>query len=253
MNESANDSKYMRGTVTERHDLTSELWTIRVRPEETLVFTPGQYVTVGLPCGASVIERPYSLVSSGCELELEFFLELVPGGQLTPRLHDVGVGGEVLLRRTAKGRFGFDAQSGHPNHLLVATVTGVAPFVSILRGLVLNSEPCLLEPKCAVLLHGASVSAELGYSGEISAYSRRCEWFHYVPTVSRGQFESTWQGELGRVDDVVRKHTDKFGLAYSATTAYLCGHPQMIENVRSILQRVRFQRCFIQEEMYWRV
>ena len=246
-----NPQVYLRGVIVERRDLTPKLWIIRLRPEEELAFTPGQYVALGLPRGGRIIERPYSLVSASCERELEFFLELVPGGQLTPLLYQVGVCGEILIRRIAKGRFGFDSQSQHVNHLMIATVTGVAPFVSILRNQILNRDEHRPPPFSLLLLQGASTSAELGYGDELSARARECEWFHYVPSLSRGWLDAGWPGELGRVDDTVRKYADAFGFTAADTTAYLCGNPQMIVNVREILQRAGFSRGFIREEMYW--
>ena len=87
-----------------------------------------------------MVERPYSVASSPDEPELEFFLELVPGGELTPQLYQVPVGGEVYLRRMAKGRFLYDSKGNHPNHFMVATVTGVAPYVSMVREFVARAD-----------------------------------------------------------------------------------------------------------------
>lgn len=243
-------SPYLRGVVVQRHDLTPTLWTIRVRTDEELRFTPGQYVALGLPLGTRIIERPYSLLSAPHEAELEFFIELVAGGKLTPLLYQVGVGGEILVRRNAKGRFGFDAASRHAKHLMIATVTGAAPFVSILRDMTHRGE----GPGVAgaiLLLQGAAEAAEFGYSAELSQLGREGRWFRYVPTVSRVWLDPGWQGEVGRVDDIVRKYADACNFGGDSCTAYLCGHPQMIVNVRETLLRARFRREFIREEMYW--
>ena len=42
---------------------------------------------------------------------------------------------EMLMRKVPKGRFTLDTKSGRTNHLLVSTVTGIAPFVSYVRSL----------------------------------------------------------------------------------------------------------------------
>ncbi len=81
------------------------------------------------------VERAYSIVSSPYERELEIFIELVEHGELTPLLHKLQVGDELSVRKIAKGRFTLDLKSGHRNHLLLATVTGVAPYVSYVRTL----------------------------------------------------------------------------------------------------------------------
>src|SRR5260370_8427363 len=66
---------------------------------------------------------------------MEFFFELVPDGDLTPQLYKLQLGDELLMRKVAKGRFTLDTRSGRTNHLLVCTVTGIAPFVSYVRTL----------------------------------------------------------------------------------------------------------------------
>ena len=76
------------------------------------------------------IERAYSIVSSPYEEGLEFFIELVPQGKLTPHLYKLQLGDTMLCRKIAKGRFTLDIKSGRTEHLLLATVTGIAPFVS---------------------------------------------------------------------------------------------------------------------------
>lgn len=246
-----NSSKHIRAVVTSRRDVSSDLWVVRLRPEERLTFAPGQYVTVGLPHGGKLIERPYSVASSPDEEHLEFFLELVPGGHLTPHLYDVPAGGEVLVRRLAKGRFLFDESGGHARHFMVATVTGVAPFVSMLRNLREKEHAGVPVPYQILLLHAASVSRELAYCEELSSLSRECGWFRYVPTVSRIWLDRTWGGEVGRAEDLVRKYLDTLGFSPSDTTAYACGNPIMIENVKAILQRAGFPAESFKQEVYW--
>lgn len=247
------DSKYVSATVVARREITPELWVIRIRPEEKIVFTAGQYVTIGLPAGGEGkrIERPYSVASSPLDDELEFFLELVRHGQLTPQLYDVGVGGQVSLRRSAKGRFVLDAASGHPNQFLVATVAGVAPYVSMVRELATRAERGEAPPYRLAILQGASVSAELGYADELSRLAQRHAWFCYVPTVSRIWLEPNWKGEVGRCEDVARKHLDALGFTAANTSAYACGNPDMIENVKGVLRRAGFPKESVKEEVYW--
>jgi len=249
------DSKYVTATVVTRREITPELWVVRIRPEEKIVFSAGQYVTVGLPApddpGGKMIERPYSVASSPLEAELEFFLELVRRGQLTPQLYDVGPGGQVYLRRSAKGRFVLDTAGGHPHHFLVATVTGVAPYVSMARELAVRAAAGEAIPYRLAILQGASVSVELGYREELRGLAERHTWLDYIPTISRLWLESGGEGETGRCEDVVRKHLDALGFTAPDTTAYACGNPDMIENVKGVLKRAGFAKESVREEVYW--
>src|SRR5438046_10740005 len=90
--------RYQKARITWRRDFAPDLWSIRIRPEQKLLFRPGQYATLGIEHGERVIERPYSIVSSPLEDEVEFFFELVPHGGLTPLLHQLGTDGTVLVR-----------------------------------------------------------------------------------------------------------------------------------------------------------
>jgi ferredoxin--NADP+ reductase len=245
------DPRYASGIVTWRRAVSSELWIVRVRPEERISFSPGQYVTVGLPRSEKMVERPYSVASSPREQELEFFVELVPEGALTPRLYEVPVGGRVYLRRAAKGRFLYDNASGRRHQFMVATVTGVAPYVSMLRDLAARASEGQRRPHQIVLLQAASVSSELGYREELETYAWTYEWFEYVPTISRAWLDPAWSGERGRAEDVTRKYLDGFGFTAEHATAYLCGNPHMIENVKGVLRRAGFPKESIREEVYW--
>jgi ferredoxin--NADP+ reductase len=243
--------KHVPAVLTSRRDISSDLWIVRIRPEEKIAFIPGQYVTVGLPGASRLVERPYSVASSPRDEQLEFFLELVPGGHLSPHLYDVPPDGRVYVRREAKGRFLFDDRSGHPRHLMIATVTGAAPFVSMLREFSTRHEAGEPVPYRIALLHAASISRELGYCEELSGYARRYSWFTYIPTVSRPWLDRAWSGELGRAEDVLRKYMDTLGFNGAETTAYACGNPNMIENVKGALDRAGFPKEFVKQEVYW--
>ena len=238
--------------ITSRRDLAPDLWILRLRCDQPLPFRPGQFATLGVPDDGKMIERPYSIASSPRETELEFFLELVPGGELSRRLHPLGVGDRVYVRKAAKGVFGLDDESGRRKHLMVATVTGVAPFVSIVRTLRHDEEQGMLPaPHEIVLLEGASRSWELGYDRELADLEMRASWFHYVPTVSRPGEDTAWQGMRGRVNDLISNALARFGFDPAGTTGYLCGHPGMIEAGRGILRGAGFEKDSIREERFW--
>jgi len=243
---------HVSAVIASRRDLAPDLWILRLRSDQPLLFRPGQFATLGILDGGKMIERPYSIASSPRETELEFFLELVPGGELSRRLHPLGVGDRVYLRKAAKGVFGLDEGSSRRKHLMVATVTGVAPFVSIVRTLRHDEEQgALTAPHEIVLLEGASRSWELGYDRELADLEKGASWFHYVPTVSRPGEDVAWPGMRGRVHDLISNALERFGFDSSSATGYLCGHPGMIEAGRGILRGAGFEKESIREERFW--
>ncbi len=244
-------TKFQRAEIVHRQDHAEDLWVIRIRPERKLLFTPGQYATLGVEQPDHMMERAYSICSSPLEDEVEFFIELVIDGGLTPLLHRLEVGDWLWMRRQAKGVFTLDTKSGHAQHFLVATVTGVAPYISMVRTLAREAERGKDPGVRLMILQAASRSWELAYRDELEALAKRWNWLLYLPTVSRPWEDPEWKGEVGRAEDVLRKHLDSLGLDSSNTTAYLCGHPEMIENSKGILQRRGFAKESIREELYW--
>jgi ferredoxin/flavodoxin---NADP+ reductase len=247
------EEKFFRAQITRRVDFAPDLWMFRIQSGGEFNFVPGQYACLGLESNGKRIERPYSIVSSPAEDEVEFFLELVPEGALTPLLHKLQPGDQLLMRKIPKGKFSLDTHNGRTNHLLVSTVTGVAPFVSYVRSLHKDwKEGRLNGTHKLFLLNGASRPWEFGYRDELAHFETELPWFKYVPTISRPWDFEDWAGEIGRADDILRKYADHWELDPRNTVAYLCGHPEMIEHSKAILKRRGFtDKHAIKEEVYW--
>ncbi|MGH9811850.1 MAG: FAD-binding oxidoreductase, partial [Candidatus Acidiferrales bacterium] len=172
--------KFWQAEIVERRDFSHDLWSIRIKAEAKLNFQPGQYATFGVVEDGKVIERPYSIVSSPYEDTLEFFIELVPEGDLTPHLHKRKAGAPLVMRKVAKGRFTLDLKSGRKKHFLLATVTGLAPYSSMARTLQRDwKEGRLPEGLHLVCIQGASRSWELGYREEMESLAREAPWLTY--------------------------------------------------------------------------
>lgn len=244
--------KYMTVPIIRRQDYSPTLWSVWMKPPQELGFKAGQYVAFGVENHEKVLERAFSIVSSPYEPELEFFIEKVPAGALSPQLYELQVGDCVFMRKKAKGIFNIDVKSGHPQHFLVSTVTGIAPYISMVRTILRDlNEGRLAEPFRLVVLQGVSRSEEFGYDRELQSVAAERSWLTYIPTISRPWEDPEWKGERGRVDDLIRKYADNLGLTPQTTTAYLCGNAGMIVNARDILRRAGFDQGSIKEETYW--
>jgi ferredoxin--NADP+ reductase len=239
--------------LIERIDFTPDLCLMRFKTEAPLTYRPGQYATLAMEDGEKLIQRPYSIVSSPHEPFLEFYIELVPNGELTPHIWELKVGDKAWVRNKIVGAFTLDEKSGLTRHLMAATVTGVAPYISMLRAHRKDAFSGKTPPHQYVVILGGSRSWEWGvYHDELSNFERD-GWLQYIPTVSRPWEDTQWKGETGRVEDVIRKYSDQLEFNHTNAVAYACGHPQMIENVRAILERARFPKEHIRDEKFFTI
>ena len=249
----------LNAIITQRHDLGEGVWVIYVVPEGWQLprFEAGQYATLGLPGTAprwngsdseepldhpeKLIKRAYSIVSSPLESDhLEFYLVLIKDGSLTPRLFNLQPGDRLWLSPKIIGTFVMSSVPLDANLVFVATGTGIAPYVSMLR--------TYLRPESRrkiALLHGVRVSQDLGYMKEMLALQRVSPSFTYVPTVSRPENEIVpWKGKSGHVQHLWRsgelERTWGFKPTAGNTHVFLCGSPAMIESMVALLTQEGF-------------
>jgi len=216
--------------LVERRDVTDDLMVIKLEPSEQFKFKPGQYCTLGL----GKIERAYSIISAPYEKYLEIFVELVPDGELTPRMWDLKLGDCMSVRPRAKGIFTMDRKMRH--HFMLSTVTGVAPTVSMVRQYLHDLDKNGGNGKHVFyVIYGASYADELYYDVEFNELAERYpETVKFVPTVSRPAEarNAAWEGATGRVNNIAEEYLAMFDLPKDDTKVYACGHPGMIEDVK---------------------
>jgi ferredoxin--NADP+ reductase len=245
-------TKYCEAELIEREDFSEDLAAFKFRVDQELTFIPGQYATIGFQVGEKIVQRPYSIVSSPHEPFMEVFVELVPEGVTTPLFWELKLGDSVLVRDRLVGRFVLDEESGMTRHLMAGTVTGAAPYISIVRTQKIELERGKTSPHQFLIIVGASRSWELGYyMDELNELAQSEDWLTFIPTVSRPWEDTEWTGETGRAEDVIRKYGDNLRFDHSNAVVYACGHPQMIENAKSIWARGRFPKERIKEEKFF--
>lgn len=216
------------GTVLTLYAPTPDLRRFTVAKPPGFSHAPGQSVRLDL----EGTRRRYTMVSAPHEPALEFFVELVPGGRMSARLRGLRPGAAIGIAGDPKGGIALD--TGAKRHLMLATVTGVNPFVSILRDAVRRGRTDLR----VVLVHGASYADEFGYNEELSALAAAHPGLlTYIPTVSRPDEprNAGWRGARGRADALIEAVIARHGLAPADTTAYACGNTGMVETAAARL------------------
>jgi ferredoxin--NADP+ reductase len=250
----------LNAVVTQKDELTPRLMILRVAADGWQLphFTAGQYVVLGLPSTAprcelsepeikppppdKLIRRAYSIASSSLTAEyLDFYINLVSNGVLTPRLFALDVGNRLWLSSHPVGMFTLAEVPPEKNIVLVATGTGLAPYMSMLS----THLDCGGAQRIAVL-HGAFHSWDLGYRAELETLQHLCSNLTYIPTIDRPEDEPVaWHGHIGWVQQLwqtgVVAEAWGFQPTPDNTDVFLCGVPGMIEDMLAILISENFR------------
>jgi ferredoxin--NADP+ reductase len=265
----------LNARVAQRMDVAPGLMVLRVVADgwQLPEFKPGQFAVLGLPHSAvrcpdsdpdeevdngKLIRRAYSIASSSVERQyLEFYITLVKSGGLTPRLFSLQPGDGLWIGPKITGTFTLDQAPIDKHVILVATGTGLAPYMSMLRT-VLAEQP----DRRFVAVLGARHSWDLGYNAELLTMQRLSRNFFYLPIISRPKGEPVrWTGNVGYVTDLFKNGTVASALGSElrpdTVSVFLCGNPAMIEDMCAHLAEGGFREHSRKEpgeiyaEKYW--
>lgn len=242
-------------TVTGKIMLTPDLLILRIRTDEPrLEFHAGQYTSIGLlasePRSANsvlpietlpdneLIIRPYSIASANHQTQnFEFYISQVKSGQLTPRIFNLSLGSRMWVDKKILGVFTLNMTPKGCNIVMVATGTGLAPYISFLRSHIRDHQ----DIKLAVI-HGAAYPWDLGYLSELQLLENTFSNFYYFPTLLKA--DSSWTGLRGYIEEHLKSGIiqKKSGIEFdpAKTHFYLCGNPKMVESVTNFLKQYNY-------------
>ena len=243
----------LNSIVTQVIQVSPIMKILRITPNgwELPEFESGQFVALSLPGSAprcaeaseeikpsdpdKMIKRAYSVASSSKEKEyVEFYITLVHSGALTPRIFNLQIGDKIEMGKKFVGMFTLNQVPEEKNIVLIATGTGVAPYMSMLRSNVLQSK------RKFCVIHGAANSWDLGYSSELRLLESMFNNFFYIPTITMPDKEPVkWNGEVRFIEEMLKDRIIEktWGEKPTAenTSVFICGNPNMIKAVISVL------------------
>lgn len=247
-------AQWLSAKVEKRIDWNDHLFSLQMHCRHFPAYVAGQFTKFGLKQDDKVISRPYSLVSHPGEPLLEIIAVPVEDGLLSPQLHQLQEGDSVEVMAPATGFLTLAEVPDSATLWLLATGTGVGPFISILRG-----QEVWQRYANIVLVYAARYAQDLAYGADIQIWQARYpEQFKFVSVVSR---EKSADGLHGRIPELLQSEQIQIftgkGISAEDSQVMLCGNPDMITSSIDVLQgfglskHLRRSPGQISMERYW--
>ncbi len=245
--------EWIKGEIVGRKVWGPGLFTLSIRAPGVAPFEPGQFLQLGIEQPDKHLHRPYSVASPHGDV-LEFFIVLVEEGHLTPKLWAMREGDSIDVAKKAAGSFTLSHVPSNECLWLIATGTGLAPYIAMMR-----SGELWEKFQRVVIVHGVRYTQDLAYQEEFSEYRQRFkDAFLYIPAVSRERIED---GIEGRITVALSSgELEKFSnmeIKPSNSTFMLCGNPDMLNEMedslvaRGLLRHKPKAPGHIVVERYW--
>ncbi|MEJ7627330.1 MAG: FAD-binding oxidoreductase [Ferruginibacter sp.] len=221
---------------------------IRIPELENFNFKPGQFVTLDLPIHEKPNKRwrSYSIASwpDGTNV-FELCIVFLEGGLGTTYLfNEIKEGSELTLRGPV-GVFTLP-EIIEKDLYFICTGTGIAPFRSMLHYISIHNVP----HKDIYLIFGTRKKENLLYYDELSELTRDIPHLHYIPTLSREE----WEGKTGYVhqvyEDLVNAKKSNGDIQSCPASFYLCGWKDMIDEAKKRIIEMGYDRKCIHQELY---
>ena len=214
---------------------------IQIPELEKFDFIPGQFITFDLPIADKPNKRvrSYSIASwpDGTNI-FELVIVLLEGGLGTTYLfNNVDIGSELTLRG-AQGVFTLDDDDLQKDLIMICTGTGIAPFRSMAHHIKNHNIP----HKNIYLIYGTRKQIDLLYYEEMKKLDQEMENFHYIPTLSREQ----WEGRSGYVHPIY----EELCANKQPVSFLLCGWKNMLDEAKQRIQAMGYDRKSIHQESY---
>ena len=196
-------------------------------------FTPGHYTRLGLGTGDDdIVWRPYSMASAAHDDFLDFIAVLVPGGAFSERLKHLRVGDTLRVDAASYGFLTVKQLAPGKDLWLLASGTGLGPFVSILRDASVWSNFERL-----ILAHSVRQAAELAWREEIEAlpglFPMARATLRYLPIVTRepGATQLAQRIPLLLADGRLEQAAAAT-LSVADSRLMVCGNPELAKELR---------------------
>jgi ferredoxin--NADP+ reductase len=221
---------WLDAEVIENRHWTDQLYSLKVKTSP-LKFEAGQFVRIALDIEGERVARPFSFVNAPHDPVLEFYGVVVPEGPLSPRLARLKPGDALHVADNPAGWLILSELPPAEELWLVATGTGIAPFLSILR----TGAPWQRYRR-VILVHGVRRAEELVYGEMIGELVRQqADRLSYVRFVSREPLPGALAGRIPAAVADGRLEAAAAPISPERSQFMLCGNPDMLKDMQAAL------------------
>ena len=224
---------WLTAKIIEKIQWNERLFSLRFQ-SDFKDFNAGQFVRVALDINGERVARPYSLLNIPGDDILEIYFNIVPEGPLTPRLAQLEVGDEIYVSDRANGFLTVDEVPECKHLWLLATGTGVGPFLSILK------TPKLWQRfEKVVLAYSVRDLSELSYQDQISEIeNQHAGQFCFVPFLTREKITGVMNQRIpSSVEDGLFEKVAGIEINENDSHIMMCGNSAMISSVMECLEK----------------
>ena len=244
--------KFVEGRVVENKHWSKHLYSLCVQTEP-VPFAAGQFAKLALDIEGKRVARPYSFVNAPHEPILEFYSSVVPEGPLSPKLVTLKGQDRVWVTDKGSGFLVLDEVPEGKYLWLLATGTGIGPFLSILR----TATPWR-RFEYIVLVHAVRNVKDLSYRDVIGKLTEEhTDQFAVIPFVSRERSDFAMRGRIPAaiMDGTLEKHS---AVPFNQDSqVMICGNPDMVKDSTIALEQKGLRKNrrrtpgHITVERYW--
>ncbi|MBN2478113.1 FAD-dependent oxidoreductase [Candidatus Micrarchaeota archaeon] len=213
-------------TLSEKEEIFDDIKVFRFIPKdgENIRYTAGQFFKIG---DAGKKEEPkfrYYSASSSPDMDyLEFAVKIV--GRFTGHLDSLPINSFVQM----EGPYGHFIYGGEEKSLFIGSGVGVAPLMSIIRGLKYQN-----KIKDAILIYGGRKTEKMPFFKELGRLEEESKGLKiYYALTGEEKLPEGCKGVLKRIDiGVIMQLVPDF----RERTIYMCGHKEMLSSLNKTLQ-----------------
>lgn len=231
---------YMRVELENARMLTDtirELTFRRVDEQDFPFFRAGQYVSLQVKIGDSLVSRPYSIVSSPRQaMAGKLVLAVENAGFVSGYLNEKAQVGDRFVMTEPSGEFHYETLRDSRSIVCIAGGSGITPFMSMATSLADGDEDYRMT-----LFYGARTAAQLAYRDELEALAGRCKGLKVVYVLSDEACEGCEQGFVSA------KLMEKY-VEIASSTFFLCGPQAMYDFVGKELAAYNLPRKAIHRD-----